>query len=89
VLCPGGQYDRSPCGTGTSAKLAWLHELGKLQDGELYRQESVTGSVFIGKVNAHPDGGVTPTITGTAFITSRGVLTIDPNDQLGWGIISE
>ena len=89
VLCPGGQYDRSPCGTGTSAKLAWLHEIGKLQDGDLYRQESVTGSVFIGKVNAHPDGGVTPTITGTAFVTSRGELVIDPADQLGWGITSE
>jgi proline racemase len=49
----------------------------------------VTGSVFIGKVNAHPDGGVTPTITGTAFVTSRGELVIDPADQLGWGITSE
>ena len=89
VLCPGGQYDRSPCGTGTSAKLAWLHGIGKLQDGEIYRQESVTGSVFIGKVSAHPAGGVTPTITGTAFVTSRGELMIDPEDQLGWGITSE
>jgi proline racemase len=89
VLCPGGQYDRSPCGTGTSAKLAWLHALGKLSAGEIYRQESVTGSVFIGKVDAHPDGGVIPTITGTAFVTSRGELMIDPADQLGWGITGE
>jgi 4-hydroxyproline epimerase len=89
VLCPGGQYDRSPCGTGTSAKLAWLHALGKLQDGSLYRQESVTGSVFIGHVVSHPDGGVTPTITGTAFVTARGELSIDPSDDLGWGIVSE
>jgi 4-hydroxyproline epimerase len=89
VLCPGGQYDRSPCGTGTSAKLAWLHAIGKLSAGEIYRQESVTGSVFIGKVDAHPDGGVIPTITGTAFVTSRGELMIDPADQLGWGITGE
>ena len=89
VLCPGGQYDRSPCGTGTSAKLAWLHALGKLHDGALYRQESVTGSVFIGQVVSHPDGGVTPTITGTAFVTARGELSIDPTDDLGWGIVSE
>lgn len=89
VLCPGGQYDRSPCGTGTSAKLAWLHALGKLHDGALYRQESVTGSVFIGQVVSHPDGGVIPTITGTAFVTARGELSIDPTDDLGWGIVSE
>jgi 4-hydroxyproline epimerase len=89
VLCPGGQYDRSPCGTGTSAKLAWLHALGKLKDGEIYRQESVTGSVFKGQVVSHPDGGVTPTITGTAFVTARGELSIDPTDDLGWGIVSE
>jgi len=89
VLCPGGQYDRSPCGTGTSAKLAWLHALGKLHDGALYRQESVTGSVFMGQVVSHPDGGVTPTITGTAFVTARGELSIDPTDDLGWGIVSE
>ena len=89
VLCPGGQYDRSPCGTGTSAKLAWLHASRKLKDGEVYRQESVTGSVFIGQVVSHPEGGVTPTITGTAFVTARGELTIDPTDDLGWGIVSE
>ena len=89
VLCPGGQYDRSPCGTGTSAKLAWLHAIGKLSSGDIYRQESVTGSVFTGKVDLHPDGGIIPTITGTAFVTSRGELMIDPADQLGWGITSE
>ena len=88
VLCPGGQYDRSPCGTGTSAKLAWLHASEKLKAGELYRQESVTGSVFTGKVELHPDGGVIPTITGTAFVTARGELVIDPADALGWGITS-
>lgn len=88
VLCPGGQYDRSPCGTGTSAKLAWLYANAKLKAGEPYRQESVTGSVFTGKVEEHPDGGVVPTITGTAFVTARGELVIDPADALGWGITS-
>lgn len=88
VLCPGGQYDRSPCGTGTSAKLAWLYANAKLKANELYRQESVTGSVFTGKVEEHPDGGVVPTITGTAFVTARGELVIDPADALGWGISS-
>lgn len=88
VLCPGGQYDRSPCGTGTSAKLAWLHSLGKLKVGDLYRQESVTGSVFTGKVAFHPEGGVIPTITGTAFVTAKGELLIDSDDALGWGIFS-
>lgn len=89
VLCPGGQYDRSPCGTGTSAKLAWLHEIGKIKAGDLYRQESVTGSVFTGQVETHVDGGVIPTISGSAFVTARGELLIDPSDALGWGITSE
>jgi 4-hydroxyproline epimerase len=86
VLCPGGQYDRSPCGTGTSAKLAWLHHERILKSGDEYRQESVTGSVFTGQVVEHPDGGVTPSITGTAFVTAIGELVIDQEDALAWGI---
>src|SRR5262249_8009020 len=50
VLCPGKAYDRSPCGTGTSAKLACLAADGKLKPGQVWRQESIVGSVFEGRV---------------------------------------
>src|SRR6185503_7841386 len=63
VLCPGRAYDRSPCGTGTSAKLACLHADGKLRPGEVWRQESILGSVFEGAI-AVRDGVVEPLITG-------------------------
>lgn len=85
VLCPGAAYDRSPCGTGTSAKLACLYADGKLQPGQEYRQESVTGSVFRGKVEVSPNG-VIPTITGRAFVTADATLIFDPEDPLRWGI---
>ena len=63
VLCPGGTYDRSPCGTGTSAKLAGLYADGKLLPGEAYRQVGVTGSAFVGSVEP-VEGGVVPTLGG-------------------------
>ena len=85
VLCPGGAYDRSPCGTGTSAKLACLFADGKLREGEVWRQESITGSVFEGAVRAC-DEGVIPTITGTAFVNAESTLLLDPRDPLCWGI---
>ena len=50
VLCPGKAYDRSPCGTGTSAKLACLYADGKLKPGQVWRQESIVGSIFEGTV---------------------------------------
>ncbi|MEI6737643.1 MAG: proline racemase family protein [Pseudomonadota bacterium] len=85
VLCPGNEYDRSPCGTGTSAKLACLAADGKLVEGEVWRQESVIGSVFDASYRVTA-GGVIPTITGRAFVTGKGSLLLDPSDPLQWGI---
>lgn len=86
VLCPGFEYDRSPCGTGTSAKLACLYADGKLKAGETWRQESIIGSVFDGRVRI--DGEcVIPIITGTAHITAELEIIIDPNDPYRFGIV--
>jgi 4-hydroxyproline epimerase len=85
VLCPGGEYDRSPCGTGTSAKLACLAADGKLAPGEIWRQESIIGSVFEGSY-APAENGIIPTITGTAFITAESKLILDPGDPFQFGI---
>ena len=84
VLCPGGAYDRSPCGTGTSAKLACLFADGKLQEGQIWRQESISGSVFEGQISVK-NGEIWPTITGEAFINARSTFLIDPRDPLAWG----
>jgi 4-hydroxyproline epimerase len=85
VLCPGGAYDRSPCGTGTSAKLACLVTDGKLRPGEVWRQESIIGSVFEGSVEV-VDGVIYPSITGTAFVTAEATLILDDRDPFGMGI---
>ena len=85
VLCPGNAYDRSPCGTGTSAKLACLYADGKLKPGEVWRQESITGSVFEGRIEVQ-DGYVLPSITGSAFVNAEGDLILDPRDPLCNGI---
>lgn len=85
VLCPGNAYDRSPCGTGTSAKLACLAADGKLGAGATWRQESIVGSVFEGTYRT-VDGGVIPTITGRAFVCGEGTLLMDPADPFCWGI---
>lgn len=85
VLCPGGAYDRSPCGTGTSAKLACLYADGKLLPGQIYRQESVTGSVFEGRIEIEDDR-IIPIITGTAFINAEATLILNPDDPLQWGM---
>jgi 4-hydroxyproline epimerase len=87
VLCPGKAYDRSPCGTGTSAKLACLFADGKLKPGEVWRQESITGSVFEGSVKPTGEPGVViPSITGTAYVTAEATLIVDPADPLRDGI---
>lgn len=87
VLCPGGAYDRSPCGTGTSAKLACLAADGKLRPGEAWRQESVIGSVFEGRYEpGEAIGVVIPSITGTAYITAEGTLLVDAADPFRDGI---
>lgn len=85
VLCPGGEYDRSPCGTGTSAKLACLAADGKLAPGEVWRQESIIGSVFEGSYE-NTNNGIIPTITGTAYVTAEATLLLDPNDPFQSGI---
>ncbi len=85
VLCPGKAYDRSPCGTGTSAKLACLVADGKLAPGRRWRQESIIGSTFEGSVELVGDE-IVPTITGRAWITGEATLLIDPNDPYRHGI---
>ena len=85
VLCPGGAYDRSPCGTGTSAKLACLAADGKLAEGDVWRQESILGSVFEGSY-VRRDGQVIPRIKGTAFITGESTLLLDERDPFRTGI---
>ncbi len=85
VLCPGKAYDRSPCGTGTSAKLACLASDGKLLPGEVWRQESIIGSIFEGSFQESAEG-VIPTIIGTASITSDSTLILDSADPFCWGI---
>ena len=87
VLCPGGAYDRSPCGTGTSAKLACLFADGKLRAGDRWRQESVTGSVFEGSIEQSGDL-LLPTIRGSAFVTAEVALIFDPADPCRYGLQS-
>lgn len=85
VLCPGKAYDRSPCGTGTSAKLACLAADGKLAPGEVWRAESIVGSVFEGAYQLDGDR-IRPTITGRAWISAHGKLLLDPTDPFVHGI---
>ena len=87
VLCPGLAYDRSPCGTGTSAKMACLFGDGKLRKGDVWRQEGILGSVFEGSLRETADGLV-PRIRGTAYVTAEGSLLLDPNDPFRMGIRS-
>jgi len=87
VLCPGKAYDRSPCGTGTSAKLACLAADGKLAPGEIWRQESVIGSVFEARYRrGDAEGQVLPTITGRAFVNLDATLVFQAGDPFAWGI---
>ncbi len=88
VLCPGNAYDRSPCGTGTSAKLACLAADGKLAEGEVWVQESLIGSTFAGRFRWHDRaaGKIVPTISGRAYVTGESTLHLDPADPFCWGI---
>jgi len=85
VLCPGKEYDRSPCGTGTSAKLACLYEDGKLKPSGVWRQESIVGSVFEGRVCVR-DGQIIPIIKGSAHITAEADFLFDASDPFRYGI---
>ena len=85
VLCPGGAYDRSPCGTGTSAKVACLHADGRLKEGEVWHQESIVGSVWSATFRLEGEQ-VLPTITGRAFVTGETTLLFAPDDPFREGI---
>jgi len=85
VLCPGGAYDRSPCGTGSSAKIACLMADGRLQSGETWRQQGIVGSVF--EIKGTWEGGqVIPEIVGKAFVNAEATLVFDPMDPFRMGI---
>jgi 4-hydroxyproline epimerase len=88
VLCPGSAYDRSPCGTGTSAKLACLAADGKLAAGEEWVQESILGTTFTGTYRwlDQAAGKIIPTITGQAYMTGESRLLLDDRDPFCWGI---
>ena len=85
VMCPGKAYDRSPCGTGTSAKLACLGADGKLAPGENWVQASITGSQFDCRYEWEGER-VRPFITGRAYMTADSTLLIDEQDPFAWGI---
>ena len=85
VLCPGKAYDRSPCGTGTSAKLACLYADGEIREGELWRQESLIGSTFDAWVTIHGNE-IRPHIRGAAFVNAEADLILDERDPFCWGI---
>ena len=89
VLCSGGEYDRSPCGTGTSATMAVLHARGALALEQRWRQESITGSLFTGWLTAGRDGALMPHVRGSAYITSDGMLRFDPRDPFRGGFAEE
>ena len=85
VLCPGKAYDRSPCGTGTSAKLACLYADGKIQPGQVWKQESIVGSIFEGSVSVR-EGKIYPSIKGAAFVNAEADLLLNPSDPFCMGI---
>ena len=86
VLCPGSAYDRSPCGTGTSAKLACLAAHGELAPVVDFVQESVIGSRFTGRYRQGEGGTILPSITGRAWVTAETTLLRDPTDPFPNGI---
>lgn len=85
VLCPGKAYDRSPCGTGTSAKMACLYADGKLRPGQVWRQQGILGTTFEGSVEIR-NGSIIPSITGSAYVTAEATLLLDANDPFRMGI---
>jgi len=86
VLCPGKAYDRSPCGTGTSAKVACLVADGKLSEGQIWKQESVIGSAFTATYRKLEDGKIQPLITGVAYVVAESMFIFDKRDTFAWGI---
>ncbi|HEY7434904.1 MAG TPA: proline racemase family protein [Methylomirabilota bacterium] len=90
VVAPAG-LDRSPCGTGTSARLANLHARGRLGVGELFGHESIIGTLFTGRIAALTavagTPAVVPEITGRAWMTARATLSLDPSDPFPGGFL--
>ena len=86
VLCPGNAYDRSPCGTGTSAKMACMYADGKLLPGQIWRQEGILGTVFEGSIQVE-NGVILPSITGTAYVTAESSLIFEADDPFRMGIV--
>jgi proline racemase len=86
VLCPGGAYDRSPCGTGTSAHVACLHADGRLAPGRPWRQESVVGSAFEAWIERVDGAGVHVRLRGQAYVTGAATLRFDPRDPFRFGL---
>lgn len=88
VLCPGAMYDRSPCGTGTSAKLACLAADGELAEGEEWIQEGILGIPFAGRFRwlDREKGTINPTIIGRAFVNADVSILLDEHDPFQWGI---
>lgn len=89
VLCPGGAYDRSPCGTGTSAKLACLAADGKLAPGEIWRQAGIIDSVFEGSYTPLEEGRILPSISGQAWVTGESRYVFSESDPFRHGIPSD
>lgn len=88
VLCPGKAYDRSPCGTGTSAKLACLHAAGKLKPGEAWRQAGILDTVFQASFDEMPDGRIIPRVSGRAWVNGQSIYHFNPADPFRHGIPS-
>lgn len=88
VLCPGKAYDRSPCGTGTSAKLACLAADGKLAEGQAWIQEGILGSAFQAEYRWEDPtrGRILPVVTGSAHVTAESTLLVSEADPFRWGI---
>jgi 4-hydroxyproline epimerase len=89
VFCSGGAYDRSPCGTGTSGKLACLAADGELAEGEIFRQAGIVGTVFEGSYRRIDAERITPIVTGKAWITAESEIILEANDPFRFGIRTE
>jgi 4-hydroxyproline epimerase len=88
MLCPGRAYDRSPCGTGVSAKLACLHASGKIKPGDVWRQAGILNTVFQGRVEEQPDRKIIPHVAGRAWVNGESHYIFDPADPFRHGIPS-
>lgn len=86
VLCPGKAYDRSPCGTGTSAKLACLHAAGKLKPGQRWRQASILNTLFHASIEELPNGTIIPHLFGHAWVNGEATYLLNPADPFRFGI---